>query len=54
MPIGFRTRPDGSVVVEVHQVARALDGTLLGEGDVHHAYVFDGDLVVRMDVEEPA
>ena len=51
-PTGFSTRDDGSVVVEVHQVARALDGTLLGEGDVRHVYVFRDDLVTRMDVEE--
>jgi hypothetical protein len=54
-PTGFSTRDDGSVVVEVHQVGRALDGSLLGEGDVLHVYVFgDDDLAVRMDVEEPA
>jgi hypothetical protein len=53
-PIGFHSRPDGSVVVEVHQIARALDGTLLAEGDVRHVYAFEGDLVVRMDVEEAA
>jgi hypothetical protein len=52
-PTGFHPRPDGSVVVDVHQVARALDGTLLAEGDVRHVYAFEGDLVVRMDVEEP-
>ena len=52
-PIGFHARADGSVVVEVHQIARALDGTLLAAGDVRHVYVFEGDLVVRMDVEEP-
>jgi hypothetical protein len=49
---GFSTRPDTSVAVEVHQVVRALDGTLLGEGDVRHVYAFDGDLIARMDVEE--
>ena len=50
----FDSRPDGSVVVEVHQIARALDGALLAEGDVRHVYAFEGDLVVRMDVEEHA
>jgi len=46
-------RPDGSIAVEAHQVVRGLDGTLLDEGDVRHVYVFRGDLVARMDVEEP-
>ena len=39
--------------IEVHQVVRSLDGTLLAEGDVRHVYVFRGDLVDRMEVEEP-
>ena len=43
--------PDGSVAVEVHQLVRELDGTLLGESDVQHVYVFRDDLVTRMDVE---
>jgi hypothetical protein len=51
-PTGFRARPDGSVAVEVHQLVRALDGTLLGESDVQHVYVFREDLVMRMDVAE--
>jgi hypothetical protein len=53
-PLGFTTRPDGTVAVEVHQVARSLDGALLGEGRVVHVYAFSGDLISRMDVEEPA
>jgi len=51
-PLAFDTRPDGSIAVEVHQVARDLDGVLLGEGRVRHVYAFRDDLVVRMDVEE--
>jgi hypothetical protein len=51
-PTGFGTRPDGSVVADVHQLVRALDGTLVGESDVRHVYVFRDDLVVRMDVEQ--
>jgi hypothetical protein len=37
----------------VHQVARSLDGALLGEGRVLHVYAFRGELIARMDVEEP-
>jgi hypothetical protein len=51
-PIGFAARSDGSTAVEVRQIARSLDGTLLGEGRVLHIYAFDHDLVARMDVEE--
>jgi hypothetical protein len=51
-PVGFAARSDGSIAVEVRQVARSLDGTVLGEGRVLHVYAFRGGLVARMDVEE--
>lgn len=49
-PIG--TNVLANISVEVDQVARGLDGTLLGEGCVLHVYVFRDDLIARMDVEE--
>jgi hypothetical protein len=51
-PVGFTARPHGTVAVEVHQVARALDGSILGEGRAVHVYAFRDGLVSRMDVEE--
>ncbi len=51
-PMAFAPRPDGSVAVEVHQVVRDLDGTPVADGRVLHVYVFRGELVARMDVEE--
>jgi ketosteroid isomerase-like protein len=51
-PRRFETRADGSVAVEVHQLVRALDGAEIAENDVRHVYVFDDDLVTRMEVEE--
>jgi hypothetical protein len=51
-PVAFITRVDGSIAVQVDQVARGIDGTLLGQGRVLHVYVFRDDLIVRMDVEE--
>ncbi|WCB93960.1 hypothetical protein DSM104299_02687 [Baekduia alba] len=53
-PAGFTGRPDGRLAVDVAQVARSLDGELLGEGRVVHVYAFDDatGLVTRMDVEE--
>jgi hypothetical protein len=45
-------RADGSVAVTVRQVVRSLDGQLLQDGTVTHVYRFDGDQIVRMDVEE--
>ncbi len=51
-PVAFTARSDGSVAVTVDQVARDLDGELLGEGQVLHVYVFRDGLIARMDVEE--
>jgi hypothetical protein len=53
-PEGFTTLPDGRVAVDVHQVVRSLDGAIVAEGRVRHVYAFAGDLVARMDVEEPS
>ena len=51
-PVAFTARSDGSIAVEVDQVVRRLDGTLVGQGGVIHVYAFRDDLVTRMDVEE--
>jgi hypothetical protein len=50
-PVAFITRSDGSIAVEVDQVVRRVDGTLVGQGRVIHVYAFRDDLVTRMDVE---
>ena len=52
-PSRFTTLPDGRVEVEVHQLARALDGNVLSEGTVVHTYAFRDGLIERMDVSEP-
>ena len=53
-PVGFTTRPDGTVAVDVHQVVRALDGATLADGRVVHVYTFRDGLVAHMDIEEGA
>lgn len=50
-PVVFTTRADGSIAVEVDQVVRRIDGTLVGQSRVIHVYTFRDDLVTRMDVE---
>jgi len=50
-PVAFSTRSDGRIAVEVHQVVRGLDGTLLGEGRAVHVYVFRDGLDAGMEVE---
>jgi hypothetical protein len=51
-PVSIEVRADGSVVVDVAQSVRDLDGALISEGRVLHVYVLQGDLVARMDVQE--
>jgi hypothetical protein len=50
-PLELTERPDGTVVVQVHQVVRSPDGALLDDRRVVHVYAFRGDLIARMDVE---
>ena len=38
-------------VVEVHQVVRDLEGNLLVDKTVHHAYRIQNGLIERMDIE---
>jgi ketosteroid isomerase-like protein len=51
-PERFTDDGNGRVTVDVHQVVRDLDGNLLLDGQVQHAYVIRGGLVERMDVRE--
>lgn len=51
-PVSITELPDGSVVIEVHQVVRDLSGTIVNDRTVHHVYRFDGNLVTRMDIAE--
>jgi hypothetical protein len=51
-PVGFATDPDGRVVVDVRQVVRDGDGTLLFDGLVQHVYTLRDGLVARMDARE--
>jgi len=49
-PDGMAVDPDGRVVVEVHQVVRDTNGTLLDDRIVKHVYTMRDGLVARMDV----
>jgi ketosteroid isomerase-like protein len=50
-PVAFAVRPDGGVAVEVDQVVRDHDGTVLSEARAVHVYAFRGGLIARMHVE---
>jgi len=51
MPLSVTARGDGAVAVRVHQVVRGLDGAVLSDRMLTHAYWFAGGLVTRMEIE---
>lgn len=50
-PEGFEDDGAGRIVVDVHQVVRDLEGAVVSDGRVRHAYTFRDGLVARMDIE---
>jgi ketosteroid isomerase-like protein len=51
-PTALTERPDGTVEVAVHLVARDKAGRVLNDAQGRHLYEFRGDLVQRMTIEE--
>ena len=51
-PTAISERPDGTVEVAVHLVARDKEGKVLADTQGRHVYAFRGDLVERMTIEE--
>jgi SnoaL-like domain len=49
-PAGFSVGTDGEVIVEVHQVVRDLQGTVLVDQMVGHIFRFENGLVKRFDI----
>jgi hypothetical protein len=52
-PVGFERDDQGRIVVEVHQVVRDLEGSVLSDGRVRHVYTLRDGLVSRMDIYPP-
>jgi ketosteroid isomerase-like protein len=52
-PLAVDVRGDGTVAVTVRQEVRSRDGEPLGTGEVLHVYTMRGELIERMDVEDP-
>lgn len=50
-PLQIDKDSSGRVIVEVHQVVRDPDGTVLVDTIVHHAYRIAGGLIERMDIQ---
>jgi ketosteroid isomerase-like protein len=51
-PTAVTERPDGTVEVAVHLLARDKQGKVLSEGPGRHVYEFRGDLISRMTIED--
>jgi ketosteroid isomerase-like protein len=51
-PTAVNQRPDGTVEVAVHLVARDREGHVVNDIDGRHVYEFRGDLVERMTIQE--
>jgi ketosteroid isomerase-like protein len=51
-PASVSERPDGTIEVAVHLVARDKNGNVLNDSHGRHVYDFRGDLVQRMTIEE--
>jgi hypothetical protein len=51
-PTGFKQRDDGTLEVDVHQVAKDREGNVLFDGQVKHVFSFQDGLIKRMDIEK--
>src|SRR4051794_12739039 len=51
-PVAFSDGAEGEVIVEVHQVVRDLNGTLLADKKVGHVFRFENGLVKRFDIRD--
>ena len=50
-PVSINERPDGTIEVEVDQLVKDLNGTVLFDGKVKHVYVIKDGFILKMDVE---
>lgn len=53
-PVGFAPTDDGRMAVDVRQVVRDRDGTLLADQRVRHVYRIEDGRVRSMEIVEPA
>jgi len=53
-PLGVTQADDGATVVEVHQVVRDLEGKVLLDEVIHHAFHVQDGKAVRFDIVSPS
>src|SRR5579864_578494 len=51
-PVGIDATADGRTVVDVHQLVRDLEGTVLMDRMVQHLYSIGDGLIERMEIRE--
>lgn len=51
-PVHFSNCEDGNILVEVHQVVRDLEGNIILEETVYHAYLVLQGLIKRMELRK--
>lgn len=51
-PVAFNERQNGTVEVDVHQVAKDRQGNVLFDGMVKHIYTIENDLILKMEIEK--
>ena len=49
-PVAFHKEDAGQILVEVHQVVRDLDGTVLADEQVGHRFTVEQGLIQKMEV----
>jgi hypothetical protein len=49
-PQAFSDDEQGRIVVDVHQVVRDLDGSVIADQRVQHVYSISAGLIARMDI----
>jgi len=52
-PVAFKEKQEGQIEVEVHQVAKDLNGNVLFDGIVKHVYAIENGLIKSMEIENP-
>ena len=53
-PVALRRQADGRIAVDIIQVVRSLDGSVISRGRFRHLHRPDGDRIARMDIEARA
>jgi ketosteroid isomerase-like protein len=51
-PLAFKERPSGALEVQVHQLVKDLQGTVLLDGMVKHVYTLEQGKIKNMEIEK--